>query len=324
MIKVVQYGFGSLGKEIFQAFIENNDFKIQAVIDNEKSKAEQDLRVLSPKKEKRIRIFQRIDEIKSKPDIVIHATTSDINQAYYQFCLIAKKRTPIISTCEELVYPISKNKGIAKKIDSLAKRYNFPILGVGINPGFLMDSLVIVLSSLCTKINKIKVKRMVNVAKRRKSLQKKMGVGLTKTEFYKIKNKIGHVGLTESASMICDTLNAKVSYQTKITPIIAKKGINSNGIYISKGHVCGIKHILIAKKNNFKFLEMDLTMSVGQDEYDLVNIDGKPPVCLKTNGVMGDKSTVALLLNYISVLLKAKPGLHTVNDLLFPGYHSEN
>lgn len=69
----------------------------------------------------------------------------------------------------------------------------------------------------------------------------------------------------------------------------------------------------------------DDNFAVGQDEYDLVDINGKPPVRVKTNTVLwGDKSTGALLLNYISIMLKAKPCSHTVNNLRFPGYNSEN
>lgn len=313
MIRIVLFGYGSLGKEIFQTLNENSQFKIAAVIDNDESKIG---KILSTNSSDKIKILSSIDKLKSKADILIHVATSSIDEAYLQFCSIAKKKIPIISTCEQLVYPTKNNKKTVKKINFLAKRYGISILGVGVNPGFLMDSLVVMLSSVCTKITKIRVKRFVDVAKRRKALQKKMGVGLSRTEFNK--NKVGHVGLAESASMICDALNTKCSFFEKINPVIARKSLALNGLVVKKGRVCGTRHILVAKNKNHKFLEMELAMSVGQDEYDLIDIKGDPPVHIKTSGIMGDKATISLLLNYIPTLLKSKPRFYTINEMPLP------
>jgi 4-hydroxy-tetrahydrodipicolinate reductase len=82
-------------------------------------------------------------------------------------------------------------------------------LGTGINPGFLMDTLVITLTGVCQKINKIKVERVMNAATRRIPFQKKVGAGLTLAEFRRkmdTKQITGHVGLEQSIAMVASAL----------------------------------------------------------------------------------------------------------------------
>lgn len=319
-IQIVQFGYGSLGLEIFQILQKNKKFKIVGVIDIDKSKIGRDCGILANKKKAGIKIVRKLDEIKSKPDLIIHATTSSIKEAYPQIHEIASKKISVISTCEELVYPHGKNKKIAKKINKLARKHKICVLGVGVNPGFLMDSMLIMLTGLCHSINKITVTRVVNIAKRRKALQKKMCVGSTLQEFNKIKNSSGHVGLEESAEMISDSLNLRLKLTKKSRPVIAKTNLHSNGVKVKRGRVSGVYHHLVAKRKKSEFLNMNLYMYVGAKEFDLVDIKGIPPVYVKTKGVSGDSSTVALLLNYIPIILATKPGLYTVNKLPFPSF----
>jgi len=317
-IRIIQVGFGSMGIEIFKILRKNKKFKIVGVVDSDKSKIGKDIGIISFNKKIGLKIVRKIDEIKSKIDIVLLTTTSNINDVYTQIFEIAKMKTPIISTCEELVYPQGKNKKIAKKINNLAIKYKIGILGVGVNPGFLMDSMVLMLTGLCNKIENITVTRVVNLAKRRKALQKKMCVGCKVLEFKKTKGNVGHVGLKESAMMISNSLNIKLKMTSKINPIISKNRIKSNGLVVPRGRISGIKHSLVAMRKDSKFLRMQLYMYVGAKEYDLVNIKGEPPVYFKTKGVNGDKATVALLTNYIPIILKSNPGLFTVNKLPMP------
>jgi len=93
--------------------------------------------------------------LRSKPDIAIHATTSSLKDAFDQISEIVKHGISVISTCEQLVYPYHSNAKLAHKLDRLAKRHKVSILGVGVNPGFVMDSLVLALTSVCSKIDRI-------------------------------------------------------------------------------------------------------------------------------------------------------------------------
>lgn len=107
----------------------------------------------------------------------------------------------VVSTCEELSFPWKRHPELTQKLDNLAKEHGKTVVGTGINPGFLMDMLPLILTSPCLMVQSVKVKRMMNSAKRRVPFQVKVGTGLAQEEFKgKIENKIitGHVGLLES------------------------------------------------------------------------------------------------------------------------------
>ena len=316
--KVMLFGFGSLGKEIFKTLINDSNFKIVNVIDNDPSKIGRDPSIIALGKKSKIKIVENIKKAKLKPDIVVHATVSSLKDAHSQLSDILRARLNVVSTCEQLVYPLNKNRKYIKKLNLLAKKHNVSIVGIGVNPGFLMDSLVLMLSSLCRKIYKIRIERIVDLTRRRKALQKKMCLGLHPKQFQNFKKSIGHVGLNESATMICESLNIKTSIRFKISPILAKHHIISNGIKIKSGHVSGIKHSLVGMRKGSEFLRMNLSMYAKAKEYDMIEIHGIPPIKVKTSGINGDLGTISLLLNYIPIVLSAKPGFHTVNDLVMP------
>lgn len=75
--------------------------------------------------------------------------------------------------CEQLSFPWDRYPELAKEIDDYAKAIRLSVIGTGINPGFIMDTLVICFSTVLTTVNKIIVNRRVDVSKRRIPLQKK-------------------------------------------------------------------------------------------------------------------------------------------------------
>ncbi|MFQ5970147.1 MAG: hypothetical protein ACE5J2_06620 [Nitrososphaerales archaeon] len=320
-VRIVQFGLGSLGLEIIKV-LQKKEFKLVGVIDNDRNLVGKDVGTLALKSKLGIKVTGGIDLAKIKPDIVLHATTSDLNDAFSQIAGIVKHGIDIISTCEQLVYPYTSkaNAKLAKKMHDLAKKHGARILGVGVNPGFVMDSLVLMLTSLCSRIDRIRIERVVDVAKRRKALQKKMCLGLTVREFEKVKSKVGHVGLIESAHMISDALHVKPTFRTSIRPVVANRVLRSYDVTIEPGQIAGLEHRLIGKVKNERFLEMILYMFAGASEFDLMEIEGMPPLSVRTNGIQGDQATIALLLNYIPIVMNASSGLLMVRDLPLPRF----
>ncbi|MBS7633294.1 hypothetical protein KEJ15_06735, partial [Candidatus Bathyarchaeota archaeon] len=188
--------------------LEKRGVEIVGAIDVAKAKIDRDLgEVLGLQRKLGITISKDLDAVasKTKPDITVHTTSSYLKDTYPQIASIAKQGVNIVSTCEELSYPYLTEPKLAKQLDTLAKKHNVTVLGTGINPGFLMDTLVITLTAPCQKIEKIEAVRNMNAGTRRLPFQKKIGAGLTVQEFTrKIKNKeiTGHVGLEQSIAMI--------------------------------------------------------------------------------------------------------------------------
>ena len=260
-----------------------------------------------------------------KPDIVVHATASSLSQVYPQVSECLKLGVNVISTCEELVYPYWKDKASADRLDELAKENQVSVLATGINPGFLMDTLPIVMTCPCLEVEKIKVTRVMNSGKRRFAYQRKVGTGLTLEEFKeKIESKeiTGHVGLDVSTAMIADAIGWKLDdiVETKPEPVIADETIRTSYTVIKKGSVAGLKSIAYGIKDGEERIELSFISHAGvKEEYDCIEIEGEPGIKMKIEGgVHGDAGTAAVIINSIPKLLNAPPGLHTMKDLPLP------
>jgi len=327
-VKVVLYGVGAVGSLIAKFLLKKEGVEIVGAIDNAKDKVGKDLgEVLGVDKKLGIRISENADALlsKVKADVAIHATSSFLKDTYLQIVSIIKHGVKVISTCEELSYPYCVEPKLAKELDALAKKHNTAVLGTGINPGFLMDTLVITLTVVCEKIEKIQVIRVMDAGKRRVPFQKKIGAGLTAKEFQqKIKNKqiTGHVGLEQSITMIADALAWKLDKVTvePVEPVIAKKAVESKDIKVKASDAAGLRQKAKGIMGNKEVIVLDFQAYIGaEEEYDAITIIGVPNIKQKIQPcVHGDIGTVAMIVNSIPKVIKAPAGLLTMKDLPIP------
>jgi len=327
-VKIILYGVGAVGSLIAKFLLEKEGLEIVGAVDIAKDKVGKDLgEVLGLGKKLWIRISDDADTVFSKvsADIAIHATSSFLKDTYPQIASIIKHGVKVISTCEELTYPYHTEPEIAKKLDNLAKKHKATVLGTGINPGFLMDTLIITLTGVCQKIEKIKAIRVMNAATRRLPFQKKIGAGLTVEEFrQKIENKqiTGHVGLEQSVAMIADALAWKLDkiVVEPVEPVIAKKSVESKDIEVKVGKVAGLKQKAKGITKNREGIVLDFQAYIGaEEEHDNITIEGVPNIKQKIQPcVHGDVGTIAMVVNSIPKVLKAPPGLLTMKDLPVP------
>jgi len=327
-VRVVLYGVGAVGSLIAKFLLEKEGVEIVGALDIAKDNVGKDLgEVLGINRKLGTKISANAEALlsKVKADIAIHATSSFLKYTYPQIASIIKHGVRVISTCEELSYPYHAEPKLAKELENLAKKHNVTVLGTGINPGFLMDTLVITLTAVCQKIEKIEAVRVMDAAKRRLPFQKKIGAGLTAEEFrQKIENKqiTGHVGLEQSIAMIADALAWKLDKVTAepVEPVIAKKLIKSEHMKIEAGKVAGLRQKAKGVMKNKEVIVLDFQAYMGaEEECDAITIDGVPNIKQKIQPcVHGDIGTVAMVVNSIPKVIKAPLGLLTMKDLPVP------
>lgn len=333
-VKTVLYGVGAVGSLIAKALLEKEGLKVVGAVDVAKDKIGKDLsEVLGLKGKLGITIIDNVDKLFSttKADIAIHATSSYLKDTYPQITSLIKHGVNVISTCEELSYPYHSEPKLAKELDALAKKHDVTVLGTGINPGFLMDTLVITLTAVCQKIEKIEAARVMNAATRRLPFQKKIGAGLAVEEFkHKIKSGqiTGHVGLEQSITMIADALAWKLEKikAEPVEPVIAKEPVESESIKVEAGKVAGLRQTAKGFMNKKEVIVLDFQAYIGaKEEYDAITIVGVPPIRQKIQPcVHGDIGTVAMVINSIPKVLNAPAGLITMKDLPVPSAATED
>jgi hypothetical protein len=324
-VKVIMYGVGAVGGLIAKSLLEKEGIEIVGAVDVAENKVGRDLgEVLGLEKKLGKKISESLDAVlsKTKADIAVHATSSYLKDTYPQISAIVEHNVNVVSTCEELSYPYTSETKLAKKLDSLAKQHDVTVLGTGINPGFLMDTLVITLTAPCQRIDKIEVVRIMNAATRRLPFQRKIGAGLTVEEFKeKIEKKqiTGHVGLEQSVAMIANALGWKLKeiVAEPVKMLIAEKPVESSDIKVDEGEVAGLRQTAYGLMENREVIVLDFRAYIGaEEEYDAIKIEGVPNIRQKIQPcVHGDMGTVAMIINAIPKVINAPAGLLTMKDL---------
>jgi len=328
---IIQVGLGPMGKIITKLLLQRKNLSLRGVIDiNPQLVGKQLSELLDIEKEIDLTIESGLDSVLSREntDVVIIATSSSLEKIVPIIESAVKSGSNVISICEGLSYPFQYHAERSKKLDLLAKSNNVTIVGTGINPGYLMDLLPIVLTAPCQSIKSIKVTRMMNSAKRRVPFQKKIGTGLSIEEFHKkISNKeiTGHVGLTQSIQMIVSALGIEYDEIIELPPkeIIAEKEFKTSyGETVPMGNVCGLQSKAFANKMEREIITLDFVAYAGDhEEYDRIIIDGTPCIEQKIiGGVHGDLGTSAIVANLIPIVVAARPGLLTMKDIPVPCY----
>lgn len=333
-IKIVLYGVGAVGALIAKFLLEKDGVEIVGAIDTAKDKAGKDLgEVLGLQRRLGMVVMDDPDMLlrQTKPDVAVHATSSFLKDTYPQLTTIVKNDVNVVSTCEELSYPFSADSKLAGELDLLAKKHDVTVLGTGINPGFLMDTLVIALTAPCQKIEKITATRVMNAATRRVPFQKKIGAGLTVEEFReKIEHKhiTGHVGLEQSIRMIADVLAWKLDkiIIEPVEPVVARKPAESKDIKVKAGNAAGLRQKAKGMMNGREAIVLDFQAYIGaEEEFDSVTIKGVPTVNQKIQPcVHGDIGTIAMVANSIPRVINARAGLLTMKDLPVPSAATED
>jgi len=325
-MKMVQFGLGPIGIECVKWALKKPSIELVGAVDIDPQKAGKrldDLVGMAGKTD--VVISADLEGVlkNTKPDIALHTTQSSLPVVLPQLELLIKFGINVASSTEELLVPELQHPEIAAKIDQLAKQHGVSVLGTGVNPGFVMDTLPLCISSMCLDIESVKVWRELDAGKRRLPLQKKVGSCLTTEEFQALKeqNKIGHVGLIESLDLLLKGLGWKADKIVEtLDPVVADRKLKTEYLEIEKGKVCGIKHVAKAVINGEEKVCLDLRMYVGAPEsFDMVEIKGTPPIHLKfSGGIQGDKATVAALVNAIPRVIEAQPGLLSMRDITLP------
>lgn len=328
-IRIVIYGLGPIGMLIARKLLEREDIEIAGCIEISPDKVGKDLGEVLGLENLNIKIVHDKNALEFllevKPDIVILATGTYLESIYPQIVKCIKAKANVISTSETLAYPWYRYSELATLIDEAAKRNDVAIIGTGVNPGFIFDTLPAFLTAVCSRVDYIEVIRSINASKRRYSFQKKIGLGLSLDEFEKMlrEGKItGHVGYAESILLLSSLLNVKIDHiEERQEPIIAERPLKTDFFNIEIGRVCGVKGIGIGYVKDKKFIRVKLVASVDVDDYDEVIIKGDPPQRWKNElGTSGDIATAGMIINIIPKVLKAPKGLITMKDLMIPSY----
>jgi hypothetical protein len=324
-IKVIIYGCGVMGQKITEALLNKKSFSIVGALDIAPELVGKNLgAILDKPRNLEINIDDDSHRLLAASDAqaVILTTTSRLKDVYPQIVQCVKAGFNVVSTCEELSFPWKRESELAQEINQLARKHGVTVVGTGINPGFLMDTLPLVLTAPCLDVKSLKVIRMIDSSKRRIPFQKKIGTGLSLEAFQeRIDSKVitGHVGLLESVNMIAAGLGWNLDQAVELPPepVVAERAIDTALGKVMPGNVIGLISVAHGIKESNKLITLEFYAHAGvEEEYDEVIIHGVPDIHQKIiGGVHGDIGTVAVTINTIPRAVASEAGLIIMKDL---------
>lgn len=321
-IKVIHFGLGPIGCAMARLTASRENLQIVGAVDINPTLQGKDLgEVAGMGRLLGVPIVSSIQAAleRSDADIVVHTTASYFDLFQSQILEIVNCGLNIVSTAEELSFPWHHHPVEAKIIDEAAKKNLVSVLATGINPGFLMDSLPLAITSLNQSVEHIELRRAQNASKRRGPFQKKIGSGMSVPEFKAAmaSGRMGHVGLPESMAMIFAAFGKElVKYEEKISPVVAKKNIKTAFFDVAEGQCIGLRQVAKGFSSEGEFCKMSFIAFLdNREDKDTIKVKGNPNLKVTLEGTNGDVGTAAITINAIKRVVAAPAGLLTMKDL---------
>src|SRR5271170_396758 len=241
-------------------------------------------------------------------DLVMHSTSSYLPEVAEELMTCISAGCCIVSTCEELAYPFRKHPELSANLDSAAIDEGVALVGTGVNPGFVMDKLVLTLSAAAQRVDWASAVRVVDASKRRLPLQKKVGAGMTPDEFRAqvAAGRIKHHGLPESVAMVAAGLGFAIDdISETIEPVMAEEAVKTEFLEVAPGQVAGVHQVARGFAAGEEKIFLELKMYVGaKNPADTVELRGVPGLTLTIpGGTHGDTATAAIAVNTIPAIL---------------------
>jgi 4-hydroxy-tetrahydrodipicolinate reductase len=327
-VKVVVLGTGQMGSGIIKLLREKTGVELVGVYGKRPERAGLDVgKAIGLKQEIGVKISNDLVGLlnATRPHVVLQATCSKVVQAIDEIRTSLRTGANVISIVEEMAFPAYEAPDLAGEIHKLAQDHNATVLGTGINPGFVLDLLVITLTGVCYQVESITARRVNDLSPYGPSVLKTQGVGITPEAFevgVKDGSVVGHFGFPESISMISKALGWKIDrIEQKRVPIISNVERETEFIKITPGLTAGCEHTAVAYMDDKPVINLIHPQQVhphleNVETGDYIDIKGTPNVSFSSGPeIPGGIGTIALAVNMIPHVMNSEPGLKSMAEL---------
>ena len=326
-MKAIQIGLGPIGIAVSRLLTQKPGWQIVAAVDTDPDKQGRDIGdIIGLGSPLGIKVSGHLPPLPTdEVDIAFLTTVSTFSDVLPTLQALIKSGIDVVASTEELFYPYYRHADQAQALDELARQHHASILGTGINPGFIMDTLVLLLTGVCQKVNRIAVTRVVNASGRRPSLHKQIGIGLTPDTFTQdvAQHRVGLVGPVDSLAFLAHVLKWDVDdFKERVVPVLADKPIKTAQCQVERGQVCGVRHLIKGICSGKEVISLDLRIYLdAEPARDTIYIEGTPTLesTIKSPD-LEDVAAAGLLVNMSPLVHQARPGLLTMVDLPLPHF----
>ncbi|MGB5179627.1 MAG: 2,4-diaminopentanoate dehydrogenase [Gammaproteobacteria bacterium] len=330
-IRVLVLGTGQMGSGIARLVLDKPGLQLVGAYGRRSARADVDLgQAIGLERDLGLPISNDLVTLlgQARPEIAIQATCSKIDDARGELETLVRHGVHVISIAEQLVYPACSSPVFAGELHRMAVAQGVAVVGTGINPGFVLDLLIITLTGVCADVQSITARRVNDLSPYGPSVLAAQGVGLSPAAFKQGLAEgtvAGHYGFAESIHLIAAALGWQIAgVEETREPIIAQVRRVTPFVSVEPGQVAGCNHTAVAYREDIPVITLMHPQQVhphleGVETGDAIEIRGTPAISLAGSPeIPGGQGTIALAVNMIPRVLNAAPGLHTMADLPVP------
>lgn len=330
-VRVLVLGTGQMGAGIARLVLEKPGLVLAGAYGRRRARAGLDLGpALGLDRNLGVRIGADLEAVvaEARPQVAIQATGSRLADTVPEIATLVRHGVPVVSIAEEMAHPAATAPAIADELHRLAVAHGVAVVGTGINPGFVLDLLVITLTGVCAEVRSISATRVNDLSPYGPSVLSSQGVGLTPAAFragLETGTVVGHVGFVQSIHIIADALGWSIErVEERREAIVSTVHRETPFVTVAPGAVAGCLHTATAYRDGAAVITLVHPQQIhpaceGVATGDRIEIDGTPPVRLAGSPeIPGGVGTIALAVNMIPRVQAAAPGLYTMRDLPVP------
>lgn len=330
--RLIHCGLGAMGAGMVRLVQEKDGLRSVGAVDADRTKHGRDLGdVAGLDRELGLQVASTLAAAMPPEgaDLMLLATASFAKEVGPQIIEAASAGLNVITIAEEMAYPWRGQPELARTIDAAAREHGVTVLGTGINPGFVLDTLIIALTGACERVDSIRAARINDLSPFGPTVLRTQGVGVSPEEFARGVQDgsiVGHVGFPESMAMIAQALGWQLGEIREVRePIVAAVARETPYITVAPGQVAGCRHVGCAySEGGRQLIKLEHPQQVqpeaeGVETGDYIWIEGRPPVSLTIKPeIPGGMGTVAVAVNMIPAVLAHPPGLVDMTCLPLP------
>ncbi len=335
--RVILWGLGALGSRVVKAFAAGApDLEIAGAIDHDPRLANKRLadafpETSAPEVVIHPSLASCLARLDRPADVLFHMTESYVPAIQPQLEEGMRAGLDVISASEGMFHPGLRFPAVARALHACAVENGVSVVGCGINPGFVFDSLVLVLGRVTTAVTSISISRVIEVTGTGLHDIDHVGFGLPTEEFeakLKTGRIVGHMAMPESIAALGERFGLlvdRIEESWKAHTVQESVDSGSDLGIIEPGRVVGITQNGEGYVGDRIAIRMTLEMfygpeRFGREQIDDIVIEGTHRVhAMLTPAAVSIQGAGLLIMNATHDVIAAPPGLCSVLDFSMGG-----
>lgn len=325
-IRVVLCGVGGVGRNVARLLGARPGYRVASACTRNPQLADRDLGELAGVGPMGVTVTLDRDAAFGEPaDVVVIATTSFLKEVAADIRAGVEAGLNVVCTAEEMAFPWIVDAELTADLDRLARDRGRTVVGTGANPGFIYEAVALTLTGAAWDVERIRVRRVVNLSRFSATVLRRLGIGFLEAEFLAgvADGTIhGHVGFPQTVALLASRLGVGIERMDKLfEPLPAARPYELAALRIDGGQTAGFVQRALAVADGRPWFEAEFIghvdpESAGFQPEDVFEIDGYAPVrAVVRPGFNAQLTSAAAIANSLRRVVEGPPGILTVADL---------